>query len=588
MTGDGVKKITVHPNGKVVEDIEMAQMVYPEHADKIDVVAKRAGIPEKYLELYGNYKAKVDYNFLREHEKDPDGKLILVTAINPTPAGEGKTTTSCGLADGLAKIGKKVHLCLREPSLGPVFGVKGGAAGGGWAQVIPMEDINLHFTGDFHAIGAANNLLAAMIDNHIWQGNKLNIDPRNITWHRCVDMNDRQLRFVVDGLGGKINGTPREDHYDITVASEIMAITCLASDIDDLKTRLGNIIVGYTYGKKSLGTVKPVLAKQLNAQGAMAALLKDALKPNLVQTLEGPPACVHLGPFANIAHGCNSITATRMGLKIVGKDGYVVTEAGFGADLGAEKFLDIKCRMAGLKPSAVVIVATCKALKCHGGVPKPELNKENVEALKKGLPNLMQHVDNMLNVWHLPVVVALNRFVSPAFTDTEAEIKAVEDACKQRNVNVVLSEVWAKGGEGGEELAKEVVKLCSEPNKFTYCYEENLTLKQKVEAIATKVYHADGVDFLPAAASELDNLEKLGYGKSPVCMAKTQYSFTDNEKMLGAPKGWRLTVREVSMSAGAGFVVCLTGAIMKMPGLPPVPAAEKIDVDNTGKISGLF
>jgi len=576
MTGDGVKRV---PNPS---DIDIAQSVYPQHTDKIHEVAKRANIPENYLEPYGYYKAKVDYNYLIDHQNDKDGKLILVTAINPTPAGEGKTTTTVGLADGLKRIGKKVMVALREPSLGPVFGVKGGAAGGGWAQVIPMEDINLHFTGDFHAIGAANNLLAAMIDNHIYQGNKLNIDPRKITWRRCVDMNDRQLRFIVDGLGGKANGASREDGYDITVASEIMAILCLASSIDDLKARLSRVVIGYTYGKVSDGTQKPVTAGQLNAQGALAALLKDALKPNLVQTLEGTPAFVHGGPFANIAHGCNSVMATRLALKL---GDYVVTEGGFGADLGAEKFLDIKCRLAGLTPSAVVIVATVRALKSHGGVKKPDLDKENLEALEKGLPNLTQHIENIKNVFGLPAVVAINAFPK----DTPAELKKVEDLCSKAGANVVLSEVWAKGGEGGEALAKKVVELVEQPSTFKFSYELKGTgIKQKIEAIATKIYHADGVDFLPDAAKEIEQLEKLGYGEIPVCMAKTQYSFTDDPTKLGAPKGWRLTVRKVKVSAGAGFIVALTGEIMTMPGLPPVPSAEKIDVDNTGKISGLF
>jgi formate--tetrahydrofolate ligase len=575
MTGSGVKKF-------IGSDIDIAQAVYPEHADKIQEVAKRANVPEKYLEPYGYYKAKVDYNYLLDHKNDPDGKLILVTAITPTPAGEGKTTTTVGLADGLKRIGKKVMVALREPSLGPVFGVKGGAAGGGWAQVIPMEDINLHFTGDFHAIGAANNLLAAMVDNHIYQGNKLNIDPRKITWRRCVDMNDRQLRFIVDGLGGKANGSSREDGYDITVASEIMAVLCLSSSIDDLKTRLSRIVVGYTYGKVSDGSQKPVTAGQLNAQGAMAALLKDALKPNLVQTLEGTPAFIHGGPFANIAHGCNSVMATRLALKL---GDYVVTEGGFGADLGAEKFLDIKCRLAGLTPSAVVIVATVRALKSHGGVKKPDLDKENIAALEKGIPNLIQHIENVINVFGLPAVVAINAFPK----DTQAELKKVEELCNKAGANVVLSEVWAKGGEGGEALAKKVVELVAKPSQFKFSYELKGTgIKEKIEAIAKRIYHADGVDFLPDASKEIDQLEKLGYGEIPVCMAKTQYSFTDDPAKLGAPKNWRLTVRKVKVSAGAGFVVALTGEIMTMPGLPPLPAAEKIDVDNTGKISGLF
>ncbi|MDR2602470.1 MAG: formate--tetrahydrofolate ligase [Spirochaetaceae bacterium] len=578
MTGDGVKR---EPNPS---DINIAQMVYPANTDRIFDVAKRAGVPEKYLEPYGYYKAKVDYNYLSDHKNDPDGKLVLVTAITPTPAGEGKTTTTVGLADGLSKINKKVIVALREPSLGPVFGVKGGAAGGGWAQVIPMEDINLHFTGDFHAIGAANNLLAAMIDNHIYQGNKLNLDPRKIIWRRCVDMNDRQLRFIVDGLGGKANGASREDGYDITVASEVMAILCLSSSIDDLKARLGRIIVGYTYGKQSDGSEKPITASQLNAQGAMAALLKDALKPNLVQTLEGTPSFIHGGPFANIAHGCNSIMATRLALKLAGKDGYVVTEGGFGADLGAEKFLDIKCRFAKLKPAAVVIVATVRALKSHGGVAKADLNKENLQALEAGLPNLLQHVENITKVFQLPAVVAINAFP----LDTKAELDLVEKKCKELGVNVALSEVWAKGGEGGKALAEEIVKLCEKPNNFTYSYDEKLSIKEKIEAIAKKIYHADGVDFLPNAQKQIAQLEKLGMDKVPICMAKTQYSFSDNPDLRGAPKNWRLTVRNIKISAGAGFIVALTGEIMTMPGLPPVPSAEKIDVDNSGKISGLF
>jgi formate--tetrahydrofolate ligase len=560
----------------VKSDIEIAQATKMEH---IMEVAKTAGIDEKYLEQYGNYKAKVDYNYLTENAGKKDGKLILVTAITPTPAGEGKTTTTVGLADGLKKIGKKVIVALREPSLGPVFGVKGGAAGGGYAQVVPMEDINLHFTGDFHAIGAANNLLAAMIDNHIYQGNKLNIDPRRITWHRCVDMNDRQLRFVVDGLGGKANGSPREDGYDITVASEIMAILCLASGIDDLKKRLASIIVGYTYGKDS--EAKPVTAGQLNAQGAMAALLKDALKPNLVQTLEHTPSFVHGGPFANIAHGCNSVMATRLALKL---GDYVVTEAGFGADLGAEKFLDIKCRFAGLTPAAVVIVATVRALKHHGGVAKADLSRENLAALEKGLPNLLQHVENITTVFRLPAVVAINAFP----TDTKAELDLVEKKCKELGVNVALSEVWAKGGEGGIKLAEEVVRLCEQPSEFRYSYELEESIADKIKAIAAKIYHAADVNILPAAVKQMEQLEALGFGKVPICMAKTQYSFSDDQKLLGAPQDFTLTVRSLKISSGAGFIVALTGDIMTMPGLPPVPAAEKIDVDSTGKISGLF
>ena len=557
---------------EIKSDIQIAQESTPE---KISVIAERAGIDEKYVELYGNYKAKVDYNMLQDMQDTPDGKLILVTAITPTPAGEGKTTTTVGLADGMKKIGKKTMVALREPSLGPVFGVKGGAAGGGYAQVVPMEDINLHFTGDFHAIGAANNLLAAMLDNHIQQGNSLGIDVKKITWKRAVDMNDRQLRNIVNGLGGRMQGVPREDGFDITVASEIMAILCLARDIDDLKARISRIVVGYTFDDK------PVTAADLNAQGAMTALLKDALKPNLVQTLENNPAFVHGGPFANIAHGCNSIMATRMALKMAD---YVVTEAGFGGDLGAEKFLDIKCRMAGLKPSAVVVVATVRALKHHGGVAKADLNNENLEALEKGLPNLLQHVDNMKNVYKLPVVVAINAFP----TDTKDELDLVEAKCNELGVNVALSEVWAKGGEGGVALAEEVVKLCDEPNDFSFSYDETLSIEEKINAIATKVYRADGIQFTAAAQKELDRLTSLGFDKMPVCMAKTQYSFSDNPDLLGAPRDFTVTIRNIKVSAGAGFLVALTGDIMTMPGLPKVPAAEKIDVDNTGKISGLF
>ncbi len=553
-------------------DIEIAQETTMSH---IRDIAASAGIDEKYLEQYGNYKAKVDYNMLTEKADTPDGKLILVTAISPTPAGEGKTTTTVGLADGLKKIGKNVVVALREPSLGPVFGVKGGAAGGGYAQVVPMEDINLHFTGDMHAIGAANNLLAAMLDNHIYQGNALNIDPRRITWKRCVDMNDRQLRFVTDGLGGRINGTPREDGYDITVASEVMAVLCLARDLDDLKERLGNIVVGYTYKEE------PVTARQLHAEGAMAALLKDAMKPNLVQTLEHTPAFVHGGPFANIAHGCNSIMATRMALKL---GDYVVTEAGFGADLGAEKFLDIKCRMAGLKPAAVVVVATVRALKHHGGVAKADLNNENLEALEKGLPNLLQHVENITSVYKLPAVVAINRFP----TDSEAELKLIEDKCKELGVNVALSEVWGKGGDGGIELANEVVRLCEQPNDFSFCYDTDATIEEKLNAIVTKIYHGDGVELTPGAKKQMANLNALGFGNLPICMAKTQYSFSDNAALLGAPRDFKVQVRNLKVSAGAGFIVALTGEIMTMPGLPKVPAAERIDVDATGKISGLF
>ncbi len=553
-------------------DIEIAQetQMLP-----ITEIAKTAGVDEKYLEQYGKYKAKVDYNILKDMADKPNGKLILVTAINPTPAGEGKTTTTVGLADGMRKIGKNVLVALREPSLGPVFGVKGGAAGGGYAQVVPMEDINLHFTGDFHAIGAANNLLAAMLDNHIYQGNALNIDPRQVVWRRCVDMNDRQLRFVVDGLGGKTNGMPREDGYDITVASEVMAVLCLASDVNDLKARLARLVVAYTRDGK------PVTAGDLNAQGAMAALLKDALKPNLVQTLEHTPAFVHGGPFANIAHGCNSVTATKVALKL---SDYTITEAGFGADLGAEKFLDIKCRMAGLKPSCVVLVATVRALKYNGGVPKAETGKENLEALEKGLPNLLRHVENITQVYKLPCVVAINRFPQ----DTEAELALVERKCKELGVNVALSEVWGKGGEGGIALANEVVRLCEQPNDFTFSYELDLTIKEKIEAIVKKIYHGDSVTFTANAEKQIKTLTELGYDKMPICMAKTQYSFTDDQTKLGAPTGFTVTVRNVKVSAGAGFLVALTGEIMTMPGLPKVPAAERIDVDENGKISGLF
>ncbi|MDO4590553.1 MAG: formate--tetrahydrofolate ligase [Slackia sp.] len=555
----------------MLSDIEIAQSVTPEH---ISAVAERAGVPEKYLELYGNYKAKVDYNLLLDEPRTP-GKLVLVTAINPTPAGEGKTTTTVGLADGMRKLGKNAVVALREPSLGPVFGVKGGAAGGGYAQVVPMEDINLHFTGDFHAIGAANNLLAAMIDNHIHQGNALGFDVRRITWKRVVDMNDRQLRNIVCGMGGKVCGVPREDGFDITVASEVMAVFCLATSITDLKERLARIVVGYTRDDQ------PITAGQLNAHGAMAALLKDALKPNLVQTLEGTPAFIHGGPFANIAHGCNSIMATNMAMAL---GDYAITEAGFGADLGAEKFLDIKCRLAGLKPDAVVVVATVRALKNHGGVAKADLNEENLEALEAGLPNLLQHVENITKVFQLPCVVAINAFP----TDTQAELALVEAKCKELGVNVALSEVWAKGGEGGIALAEEVVRLCEQPNDFAYCYEDEAGLAEKIEAIAKRVYRADGVDFAPAARKEIKHLEELGFGGMPVCMAKTQYSFSDDAKKLGAPRGFRITVRNVKVSAGAGFVVALTGNIMTMPGLPKKPAAENIDVDETGRIIGLF
>ena len=555
-----------------LSDIEIAQQNTPR---KITEIAAECGIDEKYVEQYGSYKAKIDYNFLKDNADKPDGKLILVTAITPTPAGEGKTTTSVGLTDGLRKIGKKSIVALREPSLGPVFGVKGGAAGGGYAQVVPMEDINLHFTGDFHAIGAANNLLAAMLDNHIQQGNQLGIDVKQITWKRAVDMNDRQLRNIIDGLGGKAQGVPREDGFEITVASEVMAVLCLASDITDLKARLGRIIVGYNFAGE------PVTAHDLKAEGAMAALLKDALKPNLVQTLEHTPAFIHGGPFANIAHGCNSILATKTALKI---GDYVVTEAGFAADLGAEKFIDIKCRMAGLKPSAVVIVATVRALKYHGGVPKPELNNENLEALEKGLPNLLQHVNNVKNVYGVPCVVAINAFP----TDTKAELDLVEKKCNELGVNVALSEVWAKGGEGGKALAEEVVRLCEQPNNFNQVYPLDMPVMDKLNTIATKVYHADGVALTPNAKKQLEKIESMGYGNMPICMAKTQYSFSDDASKLGAPKDFTVTVRNLKVCAGAGFIVALTGDIMTMPGLPKVPAAERIDVDETGKISGLF
>lgn len=555
-----------------LSDIEIAQACKPEH---IMQIAKRAHIEEKYLEQYGNYKAKVDLSLLKDTDK-PNGKLVLVTAITPTPAGEGKTTTTIGLSDGLRRIGKDVIVALREPSLGPVFGVKGGAAGGGYAQVVPMEDINLHFTGDFHAIGAANNLLAAMLDNHIQQGNSLGIDVRRITWKRCVDMNDRQLRFIVDGLGGKANGTPREDGFDITVASEIMAVLCLASSITDLKARLARIIVGYTYDDK------PVTAGDLNAQGAMTALLKDALKPNLVQTLEGTPAFVHGGPFANIAHGCNSVMATRMALKL---GDYTVTEAGFGADLGAEKFLDIKCRMAGLTPDAVVVVATVRALKMHGGLNKKELGTEDLAALEKGVPNLLRHVSNIKNVYKLPCVVAVNRFP----TDTDKEIDFIIRKCRELGANTVLSTVWAEGGKGGEELAREVVRLCEEEKgDFSFSYSDEMSLKEKINAVVTRIYGGDGVSFMPAAEKQLAQLEALGFGSCPVCIAKTQYSFSDDPAKLGAPENFTVTVKNVKVSAGAGFVVVLTGDIMTMPGLPKVPAAEKIDVDENGKIVGLF
>ncbi len=562
----------------MLTDIQIAQAAKPQ---KIVQVAEKLGIGEEHLESYGPYKAKVDYNLLEDGARTP-GKLILVTAINPTPAGEGKTTTTVGLADALAQRGKNVVVALREPSLGPVFGIKGGAAGGGYAQVVPMEDINLHFTGDFHAIGAANNLLAAMLDAHIQNGNELNIDVRRITWKRVVDMNDRQLRHIVDGLGGKAHGVPREDGFDITVASEVMAIFCLATSITDLKERLGCIVVGYTYDDE------PVTAHDLQAEGAMCALLKDALKPNLVQTLEGTPAFVHGGPFANIAHGCNSIMATRMALAL---GDWCVTEAGFGADLGAEKFLDIKCRLAGLKPDAVVVVATVRALKNHGGVAKENLNEEDLDALRAGLPNLIQHVENITEVYQLPCVVAINAFP----TDTKAELDLVEAECNKLGVDVALSEVWAKGGEGGLALADEVVRLCEEgdaqgrsASTFEYSYDDGLSLTEKIEAIARRIYRADGVVFEPAAVREIAKLERLGFARMPVCMAKTQYSFSDDAKKLGAPRDFSITVREVKVSAGAGFVVALTGSIMTMPGLGKTPAAQKIDVDETGKISGLF
>ncbi len=557
-------------------DIQIAQEC---EMSPITEIAAKAGIDEKYLEQYGKYKAKIDYNLLRESNA-PDGKLILVTAINPTPAGEGKTTTTIGLADGMQKLGKKVMVALREPSLGPVFGIKGGATGGGYAQVVPMEDINLHFTGDFHAIGAANNLLAAMLDNHIYQGNELNIDPRKITWKRCVDMNDRQLRYVTNGLGGRINGVPREDGYDITVASEIMAVLCLAKDITDLKERLSRIVVGYTYGKPS--EHKPVTAGDLKAHGAMAALLKDALKPNLVQTLEKVPAIIHGGPFANIAHGCNSVTATKMAMKLAD---YAITEAGFGADLGAEKFLDIKCRMAGLKPNAVVIVATVRALKYNGGVAKADLNSENLEALEKGLPNLLKHVRNIKEVYHLPCVVAINAFP----TDTKAELDLVEAKCRELGVNVALSEVWAKGGEGGKSLAQEVLRLVEEPNdNFSFSYELDCSIEEKLNQIVQKVYGGKKVSFTPQALNQAKELEAMGFGNYPICVAKTQYSLTDDQTKLGAPEDFEITVRNLKISAGAGFIVALTGEIMTMPGLPKVPAAVNIDVDECGKIKGLF
>ena len=554
-------------------DIEIAQQC---RMRPITEIAALAGVEEQYLECYGRYKAKVDYRLLRD-SKRPNGKLILVTAINPTPAGEGKTTTTVGLTDGLRRLGKNAIAALREPSLGPVFGVKGGAAGGGYAQVVPMEDINLHFTGDFHAIGAANNLLAAMLDNHIQQGNALGIDPKQITWKRAVDMNDRQLRHIVDGLGGRMQGVPREDGFDITVASEVMAVLCLASDIPDLKARLGRMVVAYTYDGK------PVTAHDLKAEGAMTALLKDALKPNLVQTLEGTPAFVHGGPFANIAHGCNSVTATRMALRL---GDYAVTEAGFGADLGAEKFLDIKCRLAGLKPSAVVVAATVRALKHHGGAAKAELNTENLDALEKGLPNLLHHVDTIQNTFHLPCVVAVNAFP----TDTEAELQLVEDKCRELGVNAVRSEVWAKGGEGGMALAEEVVRLCeaSRPEAFSFAYPDDAPLTEKLNAIVRRVYGGAQAVLTPNARKQAQQLAELGFGDLPICMAKTQYSLSDDPALLGAPENFTVTVRNLKVSAGAGFIVALTGDIMTMPGLPKVPAAEKIDVDENGVITGLF
>ena len=553
-------------------DIEIAQGAAMR---PITEIAKTAHVDEKYIEQYGRYKAKIDPALLKETQRK-DGRLVLVTAITPTPAGEGKTTTTIGLADGLRRIGKDAVVALREPSLGPVFGIKGGAAGGGYAQVVPMEDINLHFTGDFHAIGAANNLLAAMLDNHIQQGNALNIDPRRITWKRCMDMNDRQLRFIVDGLGGKVNGTPREDGFDITVASEIMAVLCLSTGIADLKERLGRMIVGYTYDDK------PVTCADLKAAGAMTALLKDAIKPNLVQTLEGTPAFVHGGPFANIAHGCNSVMATRMALKM---GDYAVTEAGFGADLGAEKFLDIKCRMANLTPDAVVIVATVRALKMHGGLAKTELTEENIPALERGVPNLLRHVSNIKNVFGLPCVVAVNRFP----TDTDAEIDFIIEKCRELGVNTVLSTVWADGGRGGEALAREVVRLCEEEKgSFTFAYDADMTIEQKIDAIVRRIYGGDGASIAPAAKKQIARITELGFGNMPVCMAKTQYSFSDDQTKLGAPTGFTVTVRSVKVSAGAGFIVALTGDIMTMPGLPKVPAAERIDVDENGMISGLF
>ncbi|MEE0510420.1 MAG: formate--tetrahydrofolate ligase [Peptococcaceae bacterium] len=554
-------------------DIEIAQEATMQ---PINDIAAKLDIPEEYVENYGKYKAKIDFRYYNDVLKDrKNAKVVLVTAINPTPAGEGKTTTTIGVADALNRLGKKTMVALREPSLGPVFGVKGGAAGGGYAQVVPMEDINLHFTGDLHAIGAANNLLAAMLDNHIYQGNALNINPKRVVWRRCLDMNDRQLRNVIDGIGRPVDGVTRSDGFDITVASEIMAIFCLATNIDDLKERLARVIVAYTYDGQ------PVTAGDLKAQGAMAALLKDALKPNLVQTLEGTPAFIHGGPFANIAHGCNSVIATQMGMKMAD---YLITEAGFGADLGAEKFIDIKCRMTGIRPSAVVLVATIKALKYNGGVAKTDLGAENLEALEKGLPNLLKHIENITTVYGLPVVVAINRFP----TDTEAELALVREKCNELGVNVALSEVWGKGGAGGEELAKEVVRLCEQPSEMKFVYDTDLSIKEKIEAIATKVYGADGVDYTAKAETEIATFEKLGFGNLPICMAKNQYSLTDDQTKLGRPTGFRITISDMTASIGAGFLVALTGSIMKMPGLPKVPAAEKIDVDNDGVISGLF
>ena len=554
-------------------DIEIAQEATMQ---PINDIAAKLDIPDEYIENYGKYKAKIDFRYYNDVLKDrPNAKVVLVTAINPTPAGEGKTTTTIGVADALNRLGKKTMVALREPSLGPVFGVKGGAAGGGYAQVVPMEDINLHFTGDLHAIGAANNLLAAMLDNHIYQGNALNINPKRVVWRRCLDMNDRQLRNVIDGIGRPVDGVTRSDGFDITVASEIMAIFCLATDINDLKERLARIIVAYTYDGQ------PVTCGDLKAQGALAALLKDALKPNLVQTLEGTPAFIHGGPFANIAHGCNSVIATQMGMKMAD---YLITEAGFGADLGAEKFIDIKCRMTGIRPSAVVLVATIKALKYNGGVAKSDLAAENLAALEAGLPNLLKHIENITTVYGLPVVVAINRFP----TDTEAELELVRTKCAELGVNVALSEVWGKGGAGGEELAKEVVRLCDEASEMKFVYDENTTIKEKIEAIATKVYGADGVDYTAKAETEIATFEKLGFGNLPICMAKNQYSLTDDQTKLGRPTGFRITISNMTASIGAGFLVALTGSIMKMPGLPKVPAAEKIDVDNDGIISGLF